>query len=122
MAPAEQPSPHDLPDRAIRQTLRHPANLRGFLREVVPELADGFVYERLRVLEREFPLDDWRGRESDLLFELPYRVGAGERLALVCVLLEHRSWSTPCCTGNGSGRGGKIGRASCREGVEWRGA
>jgi hypothetical protein len=31
MPPAGEP-PRDLPDRALRQALRHPANLRAFLR------------------------------------------------------------------------------------------
>ena len=30
-----------------------------------------------RLLEREFPMDDWRGRESDLLFLIPYRTAEG---------------------------------------------
>ncbi len=46
-------------------------------------------------MDREFPLDDWRNREADLPFEVPYRTEEGERLALVCVLIEHQSDTDP---------------------------
>ena len=75
--------------------MRHPANLRAFLRQVVPPLADGFDCERRRLLDREFPLDDWRRREADLPFEIPYRLGDQELWALVYVLLEHQSAEDP---------------------------
>ncbi len=94
MRPASDP-PRDLPDRVLRQALRHPANLRAFLHQVVPALADGFDCDRLRLLDREFPLDDWRRREADLPFEIPYRLGDDERPALVYVLLEHQSTEDP---------------------------
>src|SRR6059058_5544719 len=90
MRPASEP-PRDLTDRVIRQALRHPANLRAFLHQAVPDLADGFDCERARLLDREFPLDDWRRREADLPFEIPYRTDSGEVPALVCVLIEHQS-------------------------------
>src|SRR5271157_1949939 len=88
-------SPRDLPDRAIRQALHHPANLRAFLHQCVPALADGFDCHRCRLLDREFPLDDWRRREADLPFEVPYRLGDQELWALVYVLLEHQSAEDP---------------------------
>ncbi len=94
MPPASEP-PRDLADRMVRQALRHPANLRAFLRQAVPELADGFDYERCRLLDREFPLEDWRRREADLPFEVPYRLGDEELWALVYVLLEHQSAEDP---------------------------
>ncbi len=94
MRPPSEP-PRDLTDRMIRQALRHPANLRAFLRQAVPTLADGFDCERSRLLDREFPLDDWRRREADLPFEIPYRLGAEETWALVYVLLEHQSAEDP---------------------------
>ena len=65
MAPSSE-APRDLADRVIRQALQHPANLRAFLHQAVPALAGGFDCERGRLLEREFPLDDWRRREADL--------------------------------------------------------
>src|SRR5258708_3860394 len=94
--PPEDDSPlHDFPDRAIRQALQQPGNLRDLLNAVVPDLAPGFDCERAELLDREFPLDDWRRRESDLLFRIPYRTGDGERFALVCVLIEHQSAPDP---------------------------
>jgi hypothetical protein len=94
MRPSSDP-PRDLADRVIRQALRHPDNLRAFLRQVVPTLADNFDCERRRLLDREFPLEGWRRREADLPFEIPYRLGDGERSALVYVLLEHQSAEDP---------------------------
>jgi Putative transposase, YhgA-like len=94
MRPASEP-PRDLPDRVIRAALRHPANLRAFLQQAVPALADAFDCERGRLLDREFPLDDWRRREADLPFEIPYRLGDEEGWALVCVLVEHQSAEDP---------------------------
>lgn len=95
MTAPHEPPPRDLPDRVIRQSLRHPANLRTFLRQAVPQLADGFDCDRARFLDREFALDDWRHRESDLPFEIPYRQGDQECLALVLVLIEHQSDTDP---------------------------
>ena len=93
--PAPSEPPRDLADRMVRQALRHPANLRAFLHQAVPELADGFDYDRCRLLDREFPLEDWRRREADLPFEVPYRLGDEELWALVYVLLEHQSAEDP---------------------------
>src|SRR5947209_4409539 len=95
MPQPKETAPRDLPGRVIRESLVHPANLRAFLRQAVPELADGFDCERARLLDREFPLDDWRRRQADLPFEVPYRSGAGEVPALVCVLIEHQSAADP---------------------------
>src|SRR5437016_3689602 len=94
MAPSSE-APRDLADRVIRQALQHPANLRAFLHQAVPALAGGFDCERGRLLVREFPLDDWRRREADLPFELPYRLGDDELWALVYVLIEHQSGEDP---------------------------
>jgi hypothetical protein len=94
MTPSNE-APRDLPDRAIREALRHPANLRSFLHQVVPALAGRFDCERRRLLDREFPLDDWRRREADLPFEIPYRLGDEELWALVYVLIEHQSAEDP---------------------------
>jgi hypothetical protein len=88
-------SPRNLSDRIFRDSLQHQANLRAFLREAVPDLADGFDYERARPLLREFPVDDWRHREADLPFEIPYRCGDEEVLALVLLLIEHQSDTDP---------------------------
>ena len=88
-------APRDLADRVIRQALRHPANLRAFMQQAVPALAGGFDCARGRLLDREFPLDDWRRREADLPFEIPYRLGDEELWALVYVLIEHQSAEDP---------------------------
>lgn len=98
MTPQPPPAlgaPRDLADRFIRRSLRHPGNLADFLRYAVPDLASGFVFEQARLIDREFPLDDWRRREADLPFEIPFRGAEGERLALVCVLIEHQSDTDP---------------------------
>jgi hypothetical protein len=92
--PHRQPL-RDLPDRILRDSLQHPDNLRALVEAVVPDLAPGFDFSRLNPLEREFPLDDWRRRESDLAFEVPFRSGAEARQALVFVLIEHQSGSDP---------------------------
>ncbi len=95
MTPSSE-RPRDLPDRVIRQSLRHPAHLRAFLEAAVPLLAPGFVWcEKARLLDREFPMDDWRRREADLPFEIPYRLGTEELLALVVVLIKHQSDTDP---------------------------
>src|SRR4051812_41411031 len=95
MALANDPQPYNLADQVLRHSLQHPANLRALLHEAVPQLAGGFVCDRARLLDREFPLDDWRRREADLPFEVPYHTGAEELLALVVVLIEHQSDTDP---------------------------
>jgi hypothetical protein len=87
----DSPPLPDIADRILRTTLQHPTNLRAFLNEVLKGLATGFDYERARLAPRDFLLDDWRGREADLLFEIPYRMGEDERWALICVLIEHQT-------------------------------
>jgi hypothetical protein len=95
MAEEKEWPPRKWLDQALRQALRHPECLRALLGRAVPELAPGFVCERAHLLDREFPLDDWRHREADLPFEVPYRMGEEELLALVCVLIEHQSDTDP---------------------------
>jgi hypothetical protein len=91
MATRELESLHDFPDRAVRESLRHPENLRELVEAVAPDLAAGFDFPRAKLLDREFPLDDWRRRESDLLFRVPYRRQGSDESALVCVLIEHQT-------------------------------
>jgi hypothetical protein len=93
MPPAEPP--RDLTDRVMRQSLRDADNLRDFVRSAVPELADGFDDQQARLVDREYFLGDWRRREADLPFEIPYRTAAGEEWALVYVLIEHQSDTDP---------------------------
>jgi hypothetical protein len=94
MSQADRP-PHQLLDRMIRQSLRHPDNLRALLGQAIPDLAGNFDCTRARLLEREFPLDDWRHREADVPLEVPFRLGTGEFWALVVLLVEHQSQEDP---------------------------
>jgi hypothetical protein len=80
-----------MPDRIVRRSLTVPANLHDFLRDAAPALADGFDYTRMQSVNREMFTDDWRIREADLLFEIPFLDPALPLPALVCVLLEHQS-------------------------------
>lgn len=90
------PPLHDFPDRAIRRLLQHPANLRDLLADLAPGLVDRFDFSRMEVVDRAFLLDDWRRRESDLLFRLPFLPSAGDTPpVLVCVLVEHQSRPDP---------------------------
>ncbi len=90
---ADEGSLHDFADRSIREQLHHPENLRDLLADVLPDLVAGFDFSRVESLPRDFLLEDWRGRESDLLFRIPYRTAGAEQWVLVCVLIEHQSTS-----------------------------
>src|SRR5437773_435275 len=81
--------PHDFPDRAMREALVHPDNLRALLRQVAPDVADRLDYSRLEIVQRPYFLDDWRRRDNDVLVRLPFR--DAQRELLVCVLIEHQS-------------------------------
>src|SRR5690242_8678152 len=90
----DDPPLHDFPDRAIRLLLENPHNLRDLLMAVVPELAVRFDFERVEIVPNRFLLDDWRRRESDLLFHIPYAAGQStedEAAVFVCLLVEHQS-------------------------------
>jgi hypothetical protein len=86
---------HDFPDRAIRTLLENPANLRDTLQAIVPDLAARLDFERCEVLPREYLLGDWRSRESDLLFRIPFRSPGSQRPVFVCILIEHQSAQDP---------------------------
>jgi hypothetical protein len=87
MPTADEP-PRDFADQAIREQLQSPANLRELLHEVLGDIADGFVCEQREVLPRDFPLEDWRHRESDLHFRIPYKTPAETGgLSQVCAVL-----------------------------------
>ena len=92
---ADEGSLHDFADRSIREQLQNPQNLRDLLADVLPDLVAGFDFSRVECLPRDFLLEDWRGRESDLLFRIPYRAAEGDQWVLVCVLIEHQSSSDP---------------------------
>ena len=94
-------SPRDFADRMLCEALSKPENLRGLLQNAVPELADGFEFERMWPAKREFLLGNWRRRKPDVLVEIPYRSNEGEIWALVCVLVEHQTksdWQVPLKT------------------------
>ena len=63
MSSPGSPLPRDFPDRAIRDALLRPVNLRALLRRVVPDLADRLDYSRLEVVPQRYLLDDWRKRD-----------------------------------------------------------
>lgn len=90
MRPPEH-APRDLTDRVFRKTLENVDNLREFLEEALPEHVAALDCANARLLPREFVAPDWRGREADVLYEIPYHTLDGVRLALVCVLIEHQS-------------------------------
>jgi hypothetical protein len=91
----DDPPLHDFPDRAIRYLLETPANLRELLLEVVPGIAPFLDYDHVERQDRSFLMEDWRNRESDLLFRIPFRSPGGETSVLVCILLEHQSAPDP---------------------------
>ncbi len=84
-------SVRDFADKVMRDALLKPDNLRDLLSRTVPDLLGGFDCARAQPYPTEFLLPDGRGREADLLFEIPYRLGDEEKLALVCVLIEHQT-------------------------------
>jgi hypothetical protein len=66
----EDPPLHDFPDRAIRRLLEDPENLRDLIAAVLPDLVERFDFHQMQPVPKTFLLDDWRKRESDLLFRL----------------------------------------------------
>jgi hypothetical protein len=94
----DEPPLHDFPDRAIRRLLEDPRNLRDLLADLLPDLVGRFDFTRVEPVDRAFLLDDWRRRESDLLFRLPFLpdpAAEADQTALVCVLIEHQSTPDP---------------------------
>jgi hypothetical protein len=79
------------PDHATRELLGNPDNLRDLVADVAPDFVEHFDFSRMKSVEREFRLEDWRGREADRLFELPYLEAGMEVAVLVCILVEHLS-------------------------------
>ena len=95
MSLLNDPPLRDFPDRAIRRLLMDPHNLRDLIADVAGDLAAALDFDRTEPIDREFLLEDWRRRESDLLFRVPFRTPAGAPPALVCVLVEHQSSPDP---------------------------
>ncbi len=81
------------PDRAHRQLLTHPHNLRELVEQAAAKAAGGLQFDRARLLNRDLPLPDWRRRENDLLFQVPFQSKKGGRAeeVLVGVLVEHQT-------------------------------
>jgi hypothetical protein len=86
---------HDFPDRAIRRLLEAPQNLRDLLADLAPDLASRFDFAQREILPRSFLLDDWRRREADMFFRLPFQDAPDAPPALVCILVEHQSEAEP---------------------------
>jgi hypothetical protein len=108
--------PRQTPERIIRTSLADAANLRDFLTSALPNLVSQFDLTRLEQRPVTFFSDDWRERETDLLFELPYLAGQGGATeVLVCLLMEHQTdwrhcghcWS-PVASGRGAGEPGSA--------------
>jgi hypothetical protein len=87
--------PRDFPDRSIRKELENAANLHELLDDIIPELVPRLDFEGIERLDRAFLLDDWRNRESDLLFSLPYRTDQENTRVLICILIDHQSQPDP---------------------------
>jgi hypothetical protein len=89
----DRPPVHNFPDRAFREALEQVQNLRDALLQAVPDIAPYLDYDHARYIKPAFLLEDWRGRESDLLCLIPYcppGMAQGDPV-LICVLLEHQS-------------------------------
>src|SRR5438067_800883 len=83
--------PRDFVDRLVRGLLGRIDNLADFLHSAEPTLAANLAFERGRPGSREFITEDWKRREADVLFEIPYRWAERQIEILVWVLLEHQS-------------------------------
>ncbi|MBY0230460.1 MAG: Rpn family recombination-promoting nuclease/putative transposase [Gemmataceae bacterium] len=80
----------------MRTALAHPVELADFLRLARPDLAAHFRFDAAQPLGREVVTEDWRRREADLPFLIPFRrVDGGETAVQVYVLLEHQSAGDP---------------------------
>ena len=86
---------HDFPDRALRAALANPKNLRDFLVMALPDLAPKLDILQAKLIAPTFTLEDWREREADLLFAIPYAEADGPSV-LVCLMVEHQSKPDRC--------------------------
>jgi Putative transposase, YhgA-like len=91
MARIQPQIPHDFPDRVIRDALRQSANLRELIARLFPELVEQLDFQRMHEVPRQFLLDDYRERESDLLVEVSFRDRPDALPLLICLLVEHQS-------------------------------
>jgi len=75
----------------VRTSLHDPESLRELIGSVLPDLVNGFDFAAMTPLPLSFFGDDWREREADLLFQLPYLSDGGAISTLVCLLMEHQT-------------------------------
>ncbi len=87
----QDPPLRNFPDRAIRRLLSNPSNLRELVEQVDPAVAALLDFSKAIMVKRSFLLDDWRRRESDILFEIPLLAAPDAAPVLLCVLIEHQS-------------------------------
>jgi hypothetical protein len=71
--------------------------VRELVRLVAPELVDCLDFSRLEKVERTFILEDYREREADLVFVIPFleETEGGFREVIVYILIEHQSSPDP---------------------------
>jgi hypothetical protein len=91
----DDPPLRDFPDRAFRRLLEDPANLRDLLAAAHPGLSPHLDFSRVERVQRDFLMEDWRERECDLFFRIPYKTPDMEQWVVVCVLVEHQSAPDP---------------------------
>jgi hypothetical protein len=95
--PAEWKTVLQFWDRSIRKLLQRPDRVRELVRLVALELVDHLDFSRLEKVERTFILEDYREREADLVFVLPFleETEQGLREVIVYILIEHQSSPDP---------------------------
>ena len=82
--------PHQFRDRAIREALHDPQNLKELLEFVLGEDAVSQLdFDHVQYEDTGFLLPDLREREADLLCRIRLRRSAQE--VYVCILIEHQS-------------------------------
>ena len=91
MPSKKRPQVRDFADRALRDELRNPENVRDFVREALPDLVDRLDFSKMSIVDREFLLPDYEVRESDLLMRVPLRKGHEGEDIVLAILIEHQS-------------------------------
>src|SRR5579862_4254434 len=89
MPDSDEPPIREFADRGILWLLESPENLRGLLALAAEEIAARLDFSRAQRINRSFIPPNLHKEEADLLYEVPFREGAGE--AWVYLLLEHQS-------------------------------
>lgn len=89
---ADSDRPRDLADKAFRELLEHPDNVRDIVsRFLTADELSRFDFDRMKRLQNRATMPAWNSRESDILAEVPYRDGDTTREALICVQIEHQT-------------------------------